>query len=243
MSPAALPFEKALRLQQQVAEYVRQLDTSEHSVHFSERDVIRTALILANEATVAEKLEVMAFLAVGGPLTIRTSHPGFVELVQGATERSLKPEYAAWLQRDWDSLRAEREWMRSSVELVMSNPAAARIKLRKRIEEATREILVSSPLKWDGTSLVVQPSYLALTVPALTGYAMGLLLDDKRGLGSRLLRCALEGCGSIFLSVSSGKGGRPPLYCTAAHQALAVKLSGPARTEKWRKSKAKKRGK
>jgi hypothetical protein len=242
--PALPPFEEALRLQQQVAERLRELsEHSEYSVPLAERDVLRTALLLANERIDDdEKLEVIAYVALGAPLTQGTPHLEFLKFLEQLKRRRLKgaPVMKMVIPAMWSVLQPDREWMRSSVELVMSDPVAARTQLRERIEEATREILVSSPLRWDGHSLVSEPRYFALTPRALTGYAIALLIDERRGFAGKLLRCAFMGCPRIFLSLPSDKGGRPPLYCTREHQAKAAALTGAERMAKWRKAKARK---
>jgi hypothetical protein len=135
--------------------------------------------------------------------------------------------------------RRRHPWIRTAIELIMSDPVAAREKLRAMIEEAVREVSITTSTKWDGHSIAIELGYRPPSRKALAHYAFALLLDEQGGLAGKLRRCALEGCDCIFLSTSSGKGGRPALYCTPAHQALASRLTGPARTAKWRKRKRK----
>jgi len=197
------------------------------------------ALTLTNDYSAAEMMGLSIYIAAGGPLTGASPHFSFAEVAKQTGGRlDLKPEIDALFRREWDNYRPERDWMRSAVELVMHDPATARVKLRKEIEEGASQVLVSPAIRWNGRAFATELNYFALSIPALMGYAIGLLLDEDRGLAVALKRCAL--CQRIFLSVPSAKGGRPPLYCTRDHQDIVARASGAERTAKWRKSKAKK---
>ena len=51
---------------------------------------------------------------------------------------------------------------------------------------------------------------------AIYGYGVALLLDDERGLGTRLARCKAPNCGRFFLDLHPK--GRPQQFCSDDHR-------------------------
>jgi hypothetical protein len=71
---------------------------------------------------------------------------------------------------------------------------------------------------------------------AVFGYALALLLDRRRGLRTRLEKCALPGCCKFVMNFSQG---RPQKYCSEGHRRAADKPESKRRSQEKRdKAKA-----
>jgi len=199
----------------------------------SERDLVRRALLLANDdCSDAEKTEALMFYSL-------LTH-GLPSDSGARFARTYAKEAQAFVRKAWDTLSSERERMREAVNLVMSDREAARKRLGHRIQEAVQGIILIPSISWDGHRLATAHRYFALSVSAMCGYALALLLDEERPLADALKRCALPKCETMFLSLPSAKGGRPALYCRRDHQAIAAALTGQDRTQRWRDRQARK---
>ena len=201
----------------------------------SERELVRRALLLANEdCSDAEKAEALLFYSL-------LSH-GIPAAAGTQFARTYAKEEQARVRKWWDGLNRVRVQMREAVELVMSDRDTARTRLRPRLQEAVQNVVLIPSVSWDGHRLATAHRYYAMSVDAMCGYALALLLDQDRKFADALKVCALKQpkCERVFLSLPSKKGGRPPLYCTREHQAIAAAWTGQDRTRLWRQRKARK---
>lgn len=196
------------------------------------QEIVRRVLHLANDCTNEQMEEAL--------LVTMLSH-GIPTATSAALARSHGSNY---LRNAWNSISAERDRFREQIEMVYRNRDAARRVLRDEVVAGLDDIVPIPKLSLTG-EWSVQPTirYFGLNAPAACAFALALLLDESRGLGAALKKCKLSPCPNFFLSLPSAAGGRPPLYCSRDHQAGNAAQSGALRTERWRKKKAKKRGK
>ncbi len=67
-------------------------------------------------------------------------------------------------------------------------------------------------------------------VQAGYAYAVGLILDESRGLTSRLRQCTAPGCGRFRLDLE----GKPRKYCNEAHRRMADAVDARNRVKRYR---------
>ncbi len=195
------------------------------------QEIVRRVLHLANDCTNEQMEEAL--------LVTMLTHG-----IPTATLAALSRQHGSnYLGNAWNSISAERDRFREQVEMVYRNRDSARRKLRSEIVAAIDDIVVIPKLTLTGWSVKAELRYFTLDMQASCALALALLLDESNGFGAALKKCKLSPCSNFFLSLSSAKGGRPPLYCSRDHQAAIAPQSGAARTERWRAKKAKKRGK
>lgn len=70
------------------------------------------------------------------------------------------------------------------------------------------------------------------TVPAACAFALALILDERRGITSRLHQCDCSGCGRFTLDFSPR--GRPSKYCSKEHSDQARREKTAKRVRDWR---------
>jgi len=141
----------------------------------------------------------------------------------------------------WDATDTERAWFREALASIVDGRKGKVHELRRTLTDHMDGVVFVPDVEWTGRSLVERTRVYALRPMGALVYVVMLLLDEKRGHFKSLRQCKLDGCHRYFLSYSTG--GRPPVYCCSEHRVLAASLTGAERTERWRKRKAKKRGK
>lgn len=144
----------------------------------------------------------------------------------------------------WTSIEDDRARFKEQVKLVYDDRGAARKVLKDEVREGLRDLVPIPNLELlDDWTVRAETRYFANSIRAMCAFALALLLDESKGFGTALKICRLSLCPNYFLSLPSPSGGRPPAYCSREHQAMYSALSGAERTERWRKKKAKQRGK
>ena len=152
-----------------------------------------------------------------------------------------EPQYRNFVIRFWDDSKAVRDWFHDALVSIIDKRQPALRVLSKELDSLVKHIIIVPKLSWTGTTLQRKDIFYSSNTGGALAYVLMLLLDKERGLTKALRQCKLRDCGRFFLSLSTG--GRPPLYCCREHQADYTAQSGAIRTERWRKRKAKKRGK
>ena len=166
-----------------------------------------------------------------------------VHMSKHKLQKLAKKWRAAMDQVWWDSIAEQRRWFRSSVQSIVENPRTARKTLAPFINAARKEIAVVSRLTWNDRWATTDIYYHCVTTDAVMAYALMRILDEKTDLSKALQMCKYEFCDRLFLAFPPPGGGPRPKYCKPDHKLDSDRLTGAERTERWRRKKAKKRGK
>lgn len=207
-----------------------------------ETEIVTRVLVFAHGDAAIEEMHDALRYRVGIfshdiPIEIESSKSELRDLLRDL------PGFKKRILQEWDSASKERQWFGYSLATIANRKRAAINKLRAELPVTPPDVFVLSKLDWTYTNLCHTDKIVSLSVKGICIYVIMLLLDPSRDLGDALRRCKLEECSRFFLSFPSASGGPRPSYCKPEHRILAAKLTGPERTARWRKGKAKKRGK
>jgi hypothetical protein len=157
-------------------------------------------------------------------------------------------------------LGAASDWVPTSADVVSDEKLAeTRTRFRQNINAAIRS--TASPqsldrLKEAAAAMVAVPTfrvecrlrralrvawhYIPTNLESILAYVVLLLLDEERGFGTDLKSCSLPECGLLFFSSDrTAKTGRPrERFCTEEHMHEAHRRTSAARTQRYRKRKA-----
>jgi len=124
--------------------------------------------------------------------------------------------------------------LRKDLAAVVSPGSGLPHKAAQRVKREAEEQLVGIPTyeirTEDRTTVNVRWEYAPLRFTGVIAHGVLLLLDEKKGLGTRVKRCTVKACNRFFLAPTTG--GRPRETCEA-HVG-----TGAERTRRWRERKA-----
>lgn len=198
-----------------------------------EHEIVQRALYLANpKASTTQKA--LAMLICSDDRLV--SH-GWTATSAPQIAKRAKPAVELW----WASVSAEREVFRAAVLDVLAtngkrNPARA--KFRRWIEEALKEIVVVPRLTWDGQRSRTELRVQSKSVRATCGYALMLLVDDRKAIQNQLRLCQLEECARPFLGTFADTGSRASVYCSEDCRDINTRKQTAERVARLRRKRA-----
>lgn len=179
---------------------------------FSEREMLQRVLHLANDPrdlTDEQKAEAM--------FATMLSH-GFPSKTMAQYARLMKQTDKSFFRNAWAGIEPERAQFRYQVEEVFRNRDDARKKLEAKVAAAFGDVVLVPMVSVKSWIISYELRYFALNTRGACAFALALLLDESKGFGAALKKCRLSECPNFFLSLPAESGGRPPLYCSTAHQ-------------------------
>jgi hypothetical protein len=199
-----------------------------------EHEIVQRALYLANpKATTTQKAAAM--LTCSEDRLVSHGWPAAATAPQIAKRG--KPAVDLW----WESVAAEREEFRTAVlevHAAYGKRRGVRAKYRRWIDEALKDIVVVPRLTWDGRRSTTELRIQTKSVRATCGYALMLLVDDRKPIQNQLRLCKLEECGRPFLGTVAYTGSRPTEYCSEDCRDINVRKQTAERVARLRKKRA-----
>jgi hypothetical protein len=213
----------------------------------SEQEIVQRALHLADpKATILQKAQAMLNFADGRLVSHDSDMPA---AVAGGTAEHGHLAVEHW----WQSVAKEREMFRAAVlDVAATNAPGDRPRYRRPqrkpmmkkytpwISESLEDIVIVPRLVWEHTRSKTELRYYSLNTRAACGFALMLLLDDRRPLKERLRLCReTGGCGRPFLASVNPGGSAPSVYCSEDCRANAKREQTAARVARLRARRAK----
>jgi hypothetical protein len=204
----------------------------------TEYEVVQRALHLADpNATILQKSEALLNFADGRLMSHGWSGPA-------TTAPEIAERGPRAIEHWWETISTEREMFRSAVADILAageKRTAVRKKYTAWIAEALQDVIVVPRLVWDGTRSETELRYYSLNTRAACGYALMLLIDERRVLKDLLRRCKPEsgGCGRPFLAAVKSGGSPLSVYCSDDCRANAKREQTAARVARLRARRAK----
>jgi hypothetical protein len=199
----------------------------------SHHEIVQRALYLANpKASTTQKA--LAMLNCSDDRLV--SH-GWSATTASQIAKRGKPAVNLW----WDSVSAEREEFRAAVlDVIAAGPKRRNIRAKylRWIHAALKDIVVVPRLTWDGLRSRTELRVQSKSVRATCGFALMLLVDDRKLIQNLLRLCQLDECGRPFLGTVAHGGSRPSVYCSEDCRTIGARHQTAERVSRLRKKRA-----